>query len=81
MELFYIVNNIQTFLDNNIVEYKVKYDSYRIIALEQMQLIATSVTKVQEYRELIKELIEKDSLSPQERQILLKMHCEHFNCT
>lgn len=81
LELFYIVNNIQTFLDNNIVEYKVKYDSYRIIALEQMQLIATSVTKVQEYRELIKELIEKDSLSPQERQILLKMHSEHFNCT
>lgn len=77
LELFYIVNSMLS-VDDSIVDYKAKYNSYRITALEKMQLSDKSPEKVQEYEELIKVLIEKYAISAEEQKILMKMHSEHF---
>lgn len=77
LELFYIVNNMQLVDDNN-VDYKGKYNNYRIAALEKMQLSVTSIEKIKEYKREIAELIITDNISLEERQILLKMLDEQF---
>ena len=77
LELFYIINSMQ--ISENIpIDYKARYNNYRITALEKVELSATSISQVQNYKQTVKELIENDDISLEERQILLKMHKEHF---
>lgn len=77
LELFYIINSMQL-TDNNLIDYKARYNNYRITALEKVELSATSISQVQNYKQTIRELIENDNVSFEERQILLRMHKEHF---
>lgn len=77
LELFYIINSIQI-VDDNPIDYKAKYNNYRITAIEKVQLSITSITKIQNYEQTVKELIENDDISSEDRNILLKMHREHF---
>lgn len=77
LELFYIINSIQAPKDN-LIDYKAKYNNYRITALEKVELSITSISQVQNYKQTIKALIENDDIPLEERQILLKMHKEHF---
>lgn len=77
LELFYIINSMQL-TDDNPIDYKAKYNNYRITALEKVELSVTSISQVQNYKQTVKELIENDDISLEERQILLRMHKEHF---
>lgn len=77
LELFYIINSLQL-VDDIPIDYKAKYNNYRITALEKVQLSITSIGQVQSYKQTVKELIENDDISLEERQILLTMHKEHF---
>lgn len=77
LELFYIINSMQL-PDDNPIDYKAKYNNYRITALEKVELSVTSISQVQNYKQTVKELIENDDISLEERQILLRMHKEHF---
>lgn len=79
LELFYIINEMQL-IDDNTVNYKEKYNNYRITALEKSGLGATSIEKVMEYKDNLKNLIVNDDISDEERQILLLMFKEQFNC-
>ena len=77
LELFYIINSMQ--LTNDLpIDYKAKYNNYRITALEKVELSVTSISQVQKYKQTVKKLIENDDISMEERQILLRMHKEHF---
>lgn len=77
LELFYIVNRMLLIEESNI-DYKAKYNNYRIAALEKIQLSSTSAERVEEYRRTIQELIENDANSIEEQQIYMKMHKEQF---
>lgn len=77
LELFYIINSIQL-TDNIPIDYKARYNNYRITALEKVELSVTSLSQVQNYKQTVKKLIENDDMPSEERQILLKMHKEHF---
>ena len=77
IELFYIVNGMQLVVEKNI-DYKAKYNNYRITALEKIQLKNTSIEKIQEYKLTLKELIKSDDNSNEEEEILLRMLKEHF---
>ncbi len=77
LELFYIINSMQ-FKEEQHIDYKSWYNNYRITALEKVVLSTTSINQVQNYKQTIKELIENGNIPLEERQILLKMHKEHF---
>lgn len=77
LELFYIVNSF-ALLDDDKINYKERYNSYRILALEKIQLSESTIEKVEEYKETLKILIKENSASDAEKEILLKMHREHF---
>ena len=77
LELFYIVNNMDL-LEYKSIDFKARYNNYRIAALEKKLLSDSSVEKVQEYKETIKKLIENDNISEEETKILMKMFNEHF---
>lgn len=77
LELFYIINSMQL-IDDIPIDYKAKYNNYRITALEKTELSITSINRVQNYKQTVKDLIENDDIPIEERQILLKMHKEHF---
>lgn len=77
LELFYIINSMQM-TDENHIDYKAKYNNYRITALEKVELSVTSINQVKNYEQTVKKLIENDDISLEERQILLRMHKEHF---
>ena len=65
-------------IDDIPIDYKAKYNNYRITALEKTELSITSINRVQNYKQTVKDLIENDDIPIEERQILLKMHKEHF---
>ncbi len=77
LELFYIINSMQM-SDDPPIDYKTRYNNYRITALEKVELSVTSISQVQNYKQTVKELIENDDISLEDRMILLKMHKEHF---
>lgn len=77
LELFYIVNGMQLIDDKNI-DYKAKYNNYRITALEKDQLEAASVSKIKDYKTTLRELIINDDSSAEEKKILLMMLNEQF---
>lgn len=77
LELFYIVNNLQIIAENN-VDFKSKYNNYRIAVLEKEMLKDSSVEKIREYKNTIENLIKSDDISNEQKTILLKMVKEHF---
>lgn len=77
LELFYIVNSMEL-IENKNIDYKAKYNTYRITALEKVLLSSTSVETIQEYKQTIRVLIESDMVSGDEAKILFKLYSEHF---
>lgn len=64
---------------NDPIDYKSKYNNYRITALEKIKLSTTSAKKIKEYENEIKKLIESDNLENDDKIILLQMHKKHFS--
>jgi len=77
LELFYIVNDYEL-LDEEKTDYKAIYNNYRITAIEKVNLSNTSIEKVNEYKEVVKQLIETDNRSEEEIKVLLEMHKSQF---
>ena len=77
LELFYIVNSYEL-LDEEKTDYKAIYNNYRITAIEKVNLSNTSIEKVNEYKEVVKQLIETDNRSEEEIKVLLEMHKSQF---
>ena len=77
LELFYIVNGYEL-LDEEKTDYKAIYNNYRITAIEKVNLSNTSIEKVNEYKEVVKQLIETDNRSEEEIKVLLEMHKSQF---
>lgn len=77
LELFYIVNGYEL-LDEEKADYKAIYNNYRITAIEKVNLSNTSIEKVNEYKEVVKQLIETDNRSEEEIKVLLEMHKSQF---
>lgn len=80
LELFLIINSMQIIDEsyNDPIDYKSKYNNYRITALEKIKLSTTSAKKIKEYENEIKKLIESDNLDNDDKIILLQMHKKHF---
>lgn len=81
LELFLIINSMQIIDEsyNDPIDYKSKYNNYRITALEKIKLSTTSAKKIKEYENEIKKLIESDNLENDDKIILLQMHKKHFS--
>lgn len=81
LELFLIINNMQVIdeASNNIINYKERYNYYRITALEKIQLSNTSIDDLKSYERIIKQLIESDNLTENDKMALLRMHKKHFS--
>ena len=77
LELFYIINGYEL-LDEEKTDYKAIYNNYRITAIEKVNLSNTSIEKVNEYKEVIKQLIETDNRPEEEIKVLLEMHKSQF---
>ena len=77
LELFYIVNGYES-LDEEKTDYKAIYNNYRITAIEKVNLSNTTKEKVNEYKEVVKQLIETDNRSEEEIKVLLEMHKSQF---
>ena len=77
LELFNIVNGYEL-LDEEKTDYKAIYNNYRITAIEKVNLSNTSIEKVNEYKEVVKQLIETDNRSEEEIKVLLEMHKSQF---
>lgn len=77
LELFYIVNGYEQLVEEK-SDYKEIYNNYRITAIEIVSLSNTSVEKVNDYKNVIKKLIENDNRSEAEKKILLEMHKSQF---
>ena len=60
------------------MDFKSKYNNYRIAVLEKEMLKDSSVEKIREYKNSIENLIKSDDISNEEKTILLKMVKEHF---
>ena len=78
MELFIIINEMQITDENFDYKYKEKYNNYRIIALEKLQLSKTSTKTIQEYRKCIFDLINMDEIGEKERGIYINMLKQQF---
>ena len=72
IELFYIINGISLIQEKN-VDYKVKYNGYRLMALEKLILSDTSLEKVYEYRNILEDLVNEDQTISKEKEIYFEM--------
>ena len=79
LELFYIVNGMEL-LNEESIDYKGKYNSYRLMALEKIHLGSTTIESIQEYKKILRHLIETDESSIEEKKVLLMMLSEQFGC-
>lgn len=80
LELFYIISNMQIINDikeSSKVDIKQKYNNYRIMALEKV-ILTNKLVSIEHYKNEIKEIIEADVLSEQERFLFLEMHQKQF---
>jgi len=81
LELFYIINNMQILndsVDKDKMNYKSKYNNYRIIALEKTVLKNTSEQAIHEYANEILKMIGQDTIPKEEHDLYLKMFLEQF---
>lgn len=77
LELFYIVNNLEL-IGNKSIDFKSKYNSYRIAVLERELFRDSSIEKIQGYKDDIEELIKCDDIPDEEKRLLFNMLNEHF---
>lgn len=77
LELFYIVNSMEI-IDDDSIAIKTKYNNYRITALEKILFSNSNIETVEAYGNTIKELIETDEISLEERQLYLEKYKQHF---
>ncbi len=80
IELFYIISSMQIVIENTKGDIKQKYNNYRIMALEKIVLIS-GLSSIENYANEIKEMIESDNLSEQEKAVCLNMHKQLFSNT
>lgn len=78
MELFYILNSMQL-IDDDATDLKNNYNNYRILALEKLGLSNTSLDTIENYRQIIIELINMDNISDQEKRIYLDFVEKQFD--
>ena len=81
LELFFIVNNMEIIEDSKSdsqIDFKSRYNNYRITALEKVILI-NKIVKTEEYSNELKNLIESDAISPEEKEIYLEKYRKQFN--
>lgn len=80
LELFYIVNDMEI-IENSAREMTNKYNHYRILALEKEILSKTSLEEIEIYKNTIIELINRDAISKEEKEIYLDMVKKQFGAT
>lgn len=73
LELFIIINEMQIVAEDDNLKYKMKYNDYRIMALEKLGLSTTSSETVEIYRNTIYELINLDNTEINEKNIYIDM--------
>ena len=78
LELFYILNSMQL-IDDDATDLKNNYNNYRILALEKLGLSNTSLDTIENYRQIIIELINMDNISDQEKRIYLDFVEKQFD--
>lgn len=78
LELFYILNNMQI-IEDDYVDYKDKYNNYRIMALEKIILSPTNIDIIIEYKDTILNLISNDNITNQEKQLYQNMVKKQFD--
>lgn len=77
LELFYILNSMQI-IENDTIDFKNKYNNYRFTALEKMVLSNTSLEYIENYRDIIIDLINMDNISEQEKNIYMNFVKRQF---
>lgn len=78
LELFLIINEMQILEENEDFRYKMKYNDYRLMALEKLGLSKTSEETVKLYKKCIYELIIMDETSEVEKTIYTNMLKRQF---
>lgn len=78
LELFIIINEMQILEENEDFRYKMKYNDYRLMALEKLGLSKTSEETVKLYKNCIYELIIMDETSEVEKTIYTNMLKRQF---
>lgn len=78
LELFYILNNMQI-VEEGYIDYKDKYNKYRMIALEKIVLSKTSLDTIKEYKKSILDLIQGDDITNQEKKLYQDMVKKQFD--
>lgn len=78
LELFIIINEMQIVAEDDNLKYKMKYNDYRIMALEKLGLSTTSSETVEIYRNTIYELINLDNTEINEKNIYIDMLKKQF---
>lgn len=77
LELFYILNNMQI-IEDDFIDYKDRYNKYRMIALEKIVLSQTTLNTIKDYEETILKLIQNDNISEPEKQLYQNMVKKQF---
>lgn len=78
LELFIIINEMQIVAEDDNFKYKMKYNDYRIMALEKLGLSTTSSETVEIYRNTIYELINLDNTETNEKNVYIDMLKKQF---
>ena len=73
LELFMIINEMQVLEENDDFRYKMKYNDYRLMALEKLGLSTTSEETIEAYKKCIYELIIMDETGEVEKNIYTNM--------
>lgn len=66
-------------IDDDATDLKNNYNNYRILALEKLGLSNTSLDTIENYRQIIIELINMDNISDQEKRIYLDFVEKQFD--
>lgn len=77
IELFYIINEMEI-VQESAVDYKIKYNGYRLLALEKLILSETSLGKIYEYKTTLEKIINDDQVVNEERQVYYDMLKKQF---
>ena len=77
LELFMIINEMQIITDDD-SKYKMRYNDYRLMALEKLGLSTTSPDMVEAYRNTIYEMINLDDTEMDEKKIYIAMLKKQF---
>lgn len=72
IEIFFIINNIGEEKETKFTnEQKIKYDSFRLLALERIVLMNGDINQVKEYRRIIEEAIQSQCIDDREKEAMM----------